>query len=99
MDVNCISEELESLAPEQALETVLAANQSARVCLTSSFQVEDMVVADLLRNRISDFAVLFLDTGYHFPDTYVYRDRITKQWSLSLANVPPKPTFAHTEPS
>src|SRR5260370_11419336 len=97
MDVNCISEELESLAPEQALESVLAANQSARVCLTSSFQVEDMVVADLLRNRISDFAVLFLDTGYHFPETYEYRDRMTKQWSLSLVNVLPKQTVAQQE--
>jgi len=97
MDVNCIAEELESLAPEQALESVLTANQSARVCLTSSFQAEDMVVADLLRNRLSDFAVLFLDTGYHFPETYEYRDRMTKQWSLRLVNVLPKQTVAEQE--
>ena len=67
MDVHRISEELENLAPEQALEIVLRANQRARVCLTSSFQAEDMVVTHLLRNRRPDFVVLFLDTGYHFP--------------------------------
>jgi phosphoadenosine phosphosulfate reductase len=97
MDVDRISEHLEHLAPEQALETVLAANQSARSCLTSSFQAEDMIVAHILGNRIPDFTVLFLDTGYHFPQTYEYRDRMAKQWSLNLVNVLPAQTVAEQE--
>jgi phosphoadenosine phosphosulfate reductase len=36
-----------------------------------------MVVAHLLRNRTPKFSVLFLDTGFHFPQTYEYRDRMT----------------------
>ena len=70
MEVDSIAHELEILAPEQALETVLTLKQRARYCLTSSFQAEDMVVAHLLRLRIPDLPVLFLDTGYHFPQTY-----------------------------
>src|SRR5260370_34705506 len=87
-----IVEELESLPPEQALETVLTANQSAHVCLTSSFQAEDMVVAHLLRKRVPDLPVLFLDTGYHFQQTYEYRDRMTRERSLNLVNVLPTQT-------
>jgi len=97
MEVDRIAEELESLGPEQALETVLAAKQSGRFCLTSSFQAEDMVVADLLRRRIPEFSVLFLDTGYHFPQTYEYRDRMTRQWSLNLVNVLPAQTITEQE--
>src|SRR5260221_9630927 len=97
MDVNSMAEELERLPPEQALDTVLAANQSAHVCLTSSFQAEDMVVAHLLRKRIPDLPVLFLDTGYHFPQTYEYRDRMTREWSLNLVNVLPSQTVAEQE--
>lgn len=97
MDADRISEELENLAPEQALETVLKANQGARVCLTSSFQAEDMVVTHLLRNRRPDFVVLFLDTGYHFRQTYEYRDRMTKQWSLNLVNALPAQAVAEQE--
>jgi phosphoadenosine phosphosulfate reductase len=97
MEVDRIAEELESLGPEQALETVLAAKQSGRFCLTSSFQAEDMVVADLLRKRIPEFSVLFLDTGYHFPQTYEYRDRMTRQWSLNLVNVLPAQTITEQE--
>ena len=97
MDVHRISEELENLAPEQALETVLRAHEGARVCLTSSFQAEDMVVTHLLRSRRPDFVVLFLDTGYHFPETYEFRDRIARQWSLNLINLLPMQTVPEQE--
>src|ERR1700682_2480913 len=98
MEVDRIAEELERLAPEQALETVLSANQSPQLCLTSSFQAEDMVVAHVLRKRVPDVPVLFLDTGYHFPQTYEYRDRMTREWALYLVNVLPAPTVALQRP-
>src|SRR5260370_15561796 len=97
MEVDRIAEELESLAPEQAREAVLTANKSARVCLTSSFQAEDMVVAHLLVKRVPNLPVLFLDTGYHFPQSYEYRDRMTREWSLNLVNVLPGQTVAEQE--
>jgi len=94
MNVERIAEVVEGLAPEQTLDTVLAANENARVCLTSSFQAEDMAVLHLLRQRIPEVPVLFLDTGYHFSQTYEYRDRMAKEWSLQLVNVLPKQTVA-----
>jgi phosphoadenosine phosphosulfate reductase len=97
MSVDRMAETLEGLAPKQALDTILAANESARVCLTSSFQAEDMAVLHLLRQRIPDVPVLFLDTGYHFPQTYEYRDRMAKEWSLQLVNVLPRQTVPEQE--
>ncbi len=97
MNVERIAEVVESLAPEQALDTVLAANKNDRVCLTSSFQAEDMAVLHLLRKRIPEVPVLFLDTGYHFLQTYEYRDRMAKEWSLQLVNVLPKQTVPEQE--
>jgi phosphoadenosine phosphosulfate reductase len=97
MELDRIANELEHLAPEQALETVLTLNQSARYCLTSSFQAEDMVVAHLLQKRIPHLPVLFLDTGYHFAETYEYRDRMTREWSLNLVNALPAQTVTEQE--
>lgn len=97
MEVERLSDELESLGLEQALEAVLTANQSTQVCLTSSFQAEDMVVANVLRKQVPGVRVLFLDTGYHFAQTYEYRDRMTQQWSLNLVNVLPAQTVAEQE--
>lgn len=92
-----MAEGCEGLAAEPALETVFAANQNSRFCLTSSFQAEDMVMAHLLTKRVPDLPVLFLDTGYHFPQTYEYRDRMTRQWSLNLVNILPEQTVSEQE--
>ena len=97
MDVDRIAETAETLTPEAVLDAVLGVNENARPCLTSSFQAEDMAVLHLLRKRIPDVPVLFLDTGYHFPQTYEYRDRLAKEWSLNLVNVLPAQTVAEQE--
>ena len=97
MDVDRIAETVESLSPEATLDAVLGTNKNASPCLTSSFQAEDMAVLHLLRKRIPDVLVLFLDTGYHFPQTYEYRDRLAKEWSLNLVNVLPAQTVAEQE--
>jgi phosphoadenosine phosphosulfate reductase len=92
-----IASAVENFSSEETLDAVLAANPGARACLTSSFQAEDMAVAHLLRKRIPDIAVLFLETGYHFQETYAYRDRMAKEWSLNLVNVLPRQTVAEQE--
>jgi phosphoadenosine phosphosulfate reductase len=97
MAVEQIAQEVESLGAEQALDAVLAQKPNARLCLTSSFQAEDMIVAHLLRRRIPDVPVVFLETGYHFAATYEYRDFMTKEWSLNLVNAMPVQTVAEQE--
>lgn len=40
--------------------------------------------------------MLFLDTGYHFLETYQYRDRMAVRWRLNLVNLNPElPRVAH----
>jgi phosphoadenosine phosphosulfate reductase len=97
MEVESIAETVERLTPEQALETVLAAKKNARACLTTSFQAEGMAILHILRKRIPDLPVLFLETGYHFAQTYEFRDRIAEEWSLNLVNVLPARTVAEQE--
>jgi phosphoadenosine phosphosulfate reductase len=90
------AEEFETLSAEAAIDRVLADNAGAP-CLTCSFQAEDMIVLDLLRKRLPDIPTLFLDTGYHFAETYAYRDKMTKDWNLNLKNLTAKKTVAEQE--
>jgi phosphoadenosine phosphosulfate reductase len=66
-------------------------------CLTCSFQAEDVLLLHLVRELWPDIPVLFLDTGYHFPETYAYRDRITTDWKLNLTNLLPTRTVTEQE--
>lgn len=97
MNTALISESIEALTPEETLNAVLDVHAGQRACLTCSFQAEDMIALDLLRKRIPNIPVLFLETGYHFAETYAYRDRMAKEWSLNLVNVIPEQTVERQE--
>jgi phosphoadenosine phosphosulfate reductase len=66
-------------------------------CLTCSFQAEDILLLHLTRELRPNIPVLFLDTGYHFAETYTYRDRIAAEWNLNLVNLLPARTVAEQE--
>jgi phosphoadenosine phosphosulfate reductase len=90
-------ETIESLDAESLVVSVLAESEPSTVCLTCSFQAEDMIVLDLLRKRLPHLPVLFLETGYHFLETYQFRDRMTAEWGLNLVNALPKKTVQQQE--
>jgi phosphoadenosine phosphosulfate reductase len=84
------------------LDTVraaLAAEISGQhdVCLTCSFQAEDVLLTKLALDFDSRIPILFLDTGYHFAEAYAYRDRIASEWNLNLINLLPAHTVAEQE--
>src|ERR1700728_844086 len=67
------------------------------VCLTCSFQAEDVLLTKLAIELDPQIPILFLDTGYHFAETYAYRDRIASEWNLNLINLLPEKTVAEQE--
>jgi phosphoadenosine phosphosulfate reductase len=82
----------------QARETIDEALRiPGRVCVTCSFQTEDMIVVELVREHLPDVPVLFLETGYHFPEVYRYRDEMQARYQLNVVNVLPKATVAEQE--
>jgi len=90
-------ETLQSKA-EEAREVIQDALASGgRVCVTCSFQTEDMIAVELVRERIPDVPVLFLETGYHFAEVYRYRDEMTARYGLNLVNVIPEQTISSHE--
>lgn len=66
-------------------------------CITCSFQAEDVVVLHQAIQQRRDIPVLFLETGYHFPETLAYRDQIAAEWNLNLYNLSAKQSVAGQE--
>jgi phosphoadenosine phosphosulfate reductase len=73
----------------------LAKNGAA--CITSSFQAECVVLVHMLKEQRPDIPVLFLETGYHFPETLAYRDQMTLDWKLNLVNLEAKQSVKEQE--
>jgi phosphoadenosine phosphosulfate reductase len=83
-------------AVEQLIHEELERTQQD-VCVTNSFQAEDMVVLHIVRQVLPDVPVIFLDTGYHFAEVYDYRDRMSEAWSINLINLIPELTVPQQE--
>ncbi len=71
--------------PTRIVADALAA--ASAPCITCSFQAEDVVVVDLVREVRPDIPVLFLDTFHHFAETLAYRDELVRRWHLNVVNV------------
>jgi len=83
----------------QEAEGLIAAelSKSGAPCVTSSFQTECVVLVHMLTRQRPVIPVLFLETGYHFPETLAYRDQITRDWKLNLINLEAKQSVAEQE--
>lgn len=90
-------ERLESRTADELIDLVLDQESGQRACFTCSFQAEDVVVLHLLRTHLPGIPVLFLETGYHFAQTYQFRDELTRDWGLNLVNVLPGQTVQQQE--
>lgn len=90
-------EEFETFSAEDLVSSVLSEHSDSPACFTCSFQAEDIAVLHILRKRQPRIPVLFLETGYHFRETYEFRDRLAREWELNLVNVLPEKSVEEQE--
>ena len=58
-----------------------------RLAVATSFQSSGLVILHMMREIRGDTPVLFLNTGFHFPETLEFRSRITEMWDLKLVEL------------
>jgi phosphoadenosine phosphosulfate reductase len=54
---------------------------------TSSFQSHSVVLLHILSQTDRSIPIYFINTGYHFPETVAYRDRIVDLLGLNLKDI------------
>ncbi len=62
-------------------------SEDKKLCITSSFQTHSLPLLHIISRIAPSIPVLFIDTGYHFPETYQFRDQIARKWNLNLVVV------------
>jgi len=92
MDAEAVDEaarELDGATAEEILRWATDTFGDA-LCVTSS--MADAVVIDLAAKVKPGIDVVFLDTGYHFPETIGTRDAVASVYPINLINVTPTRT-------
>jgi phosphoadenosine phosphosulfate reductase len=86
--------ELES-APAPEILRWAVQTFGARFAVTSSMQ--DAVLVHLVAQVAPGVDVLFLDTGYHFPETLGTRDAVAGAYDVNLITLTPRQTVAEQD--
>lgn len=87
LDVAKLNKELATLTVQELL--LWAWKNIQPLAMTSSFQTQGIPLLHLAAQTIPNLPILFLDTGYHFPETLLFRDQIVKRWGLNLQIIYP----------
>lgn len=69
-----------------AVRTIRLAAQSFYdlIAVSTSFQTQSLPLLHLISRHLSSAKVLFVDTGYHFPETLAFRNQVVEMLSLNL---------------
>ncbi len=65
--------------------------------LTTSFGIQAAVMLHLVTQIVPNIPVIFIDTGYLFPETYRFAADLTKKLNLNLKTYVPAQTAAQQE--
>ncbi|MNO55602.1 Phosphoadenosine phosphosulfate reductase [compost metagenome] len=79
--------ELESATPEEII--AWAVETFPNITFACSFGAEDVVLVDMLQKISPSTDIFYLDTDFHFQETYVTRDIITDKYDLEFVRVSP----------
>ncbi len=58
-----------------------------QLVMTSSFQTQSVSLLHMVAEAIPQLPVLFLDTGFHFPETLAFRDALKEKYQLNIINL------------
>jgi phosphoadenosine phosphosulfate reductase len=68
-----------------------------KLILSTSFGIQSAVMLHLATSILPRIPVVFIDTGYHFPETYRFADELTKRLDLNLRVYAPRLSPAYYE--
>ncbi len=64
--------------------------EGKKVFTSSSFQTHSIPLLHILSRIDPTIPVYFLNTGYHFPETIEFRDRVTEMLGLNMIDLKPE---------
>ena len=84
------AEELENATPEAISQ--YAVETFPNITFACSFGAEDVVLVDMLQKISPKTDIFYLDTDFHFKETYETRDQMDENYGMNFVEVKPEIT-------
>lgn len=86
LDLPDLNDRLERLSPAEILQWAWS-TFSPHIAASSSFQTQSVPLLHLISQVCPAMPVIFLDTGFHFPETLQFRDELQARLQLNIVVV------------
>src|SRR5665647_1446458 len=84
------AEQFENESPEAVI--AWAVEKFPNITLACSFGAEDVVLVDMIQKISPGSDIFYLDTDFHFQETYETRDRLEAHYGMKFVRVSSKLT-------
>lgn len=86
LEIERLSNEFETKTPQEIIAWAIE-NFWPQIALSSSFQTQSVPLLHMVSQIRRDMLILFLDTGYHFWETGIFRERLASEWNLNVLDL------------
>jgi phosphoadenosine phosphosulfate reductase len=97
LDLTTIRRSLADASPQEIL-TWAASSFYGDIAVSSSFQTQSVPLLHMIATTAPNLPILFIDTGYHFPETIAFRDHLARRWDLRLEILKANPILGDSAP-
>ncbi len=93
IDINQLNQQYEKLNVYQRVEQLYKDFDASEIMLTSAFAATSAFLLKVFSDVNKAQVIYFIDTGYHFKETLVYKEYLTQLYNLNVVEVKPDPTM------
>ncbi len=85
-EIEKLSQEFETKTPQEIIKWAVDTFWP-QVALSSSFQTQSVPLLHMAWTVRRDILIFFIDTGYHFWETHMFRERLSSHWQLNVLDL------------
>jgi phosphoadenosine phosphosulfate reductase len=86
LNIPQLAKKFEQAAPEEII-TWAVENYWPDVAFSSSFQTQSLPLLHMVTHIKPDIRIFFLETGFHFWETMIFRGQIQEHWNLNVVDL------------
>ena len=86
IEADALSAQFEAKTPQEIIRWAVD-TFAPEIAMSTSFQTQSMPLLYMATSIRPDLKIFFLDTGYHFWDTLIFREKIQHEWNLNVVDL------------
>jgi phosphoadenosine phosphosulfate reductase len=86
LEIEKLSDEFETKTPQEIIAWAIDTFWP-QIAMSSSFQTQSVPLLHIVSQINRNLLIYFLDTGYHFWETAIFREQLASDWHLNVLDV------------